>query len=65
MYKRQVLGGVQAKFADRHFNSNIGYGYQYDYGGVVAIDPKLFEMLIARQFPYYLSLIHISGGPTA
>lgn len=48
-----VLGGVQAKFADRHFNSNSGYGYQYDYGGVVAIDPKLFEMLIARQFPYY------------
>mgnify|MGYP005754203727 FL=1 len=48
-----ALAGIQVKYTDRRITSTTGYGYQYDMGGVVSIDPKLMEMMIDRQFPYY------------
>ena len=53
-HELSAMFGIQAKSTDRRINSSTGYGYQYDGGGVVSLDPKLMEMLVYRQSPYYL-----------
>lgn len=42
---------MEIRSTDRRVNSTTGYGYQYDGGGVVSLDPKLMEMLVYRQSP--------------
>ncbi|MDR2282093.1 MAG: SusC/RagA family TonB-linked outer membrane protein, partial [Sphingobacterium sp.] len=37
----------------RQNKTNIGYGYQYDKGGVPFIDPLAIEMSVANNIPYY------------
>lgn len=53
-HELSVLGGMEIRSTDRRVNSTTGYGYQYDGGGVVSLDPKLMEMLVYRQSPYYM-----------
>ena len=49
-----ILAGVQATSTDRRVNSTTGYGYQYDQGGIVSLEPRLLSMLVYRQSPYYM-----------
>ena len=37
----------------RQNKTNIGYGYQYDKGGVPFIDPLAIELSVANNIPYY------------
>jgi len=37
----------------RQNKTNIGYGYQYDKGGVPFIDPLAIEQSVANNIPYY------------
>lgn len=45
--------GQQTKLTDRQQFSNTGYGYQYDEGGIPAIDYKIIKQTIEANFPYY------------
>ena len=44
---------MQVKSADRQNFSNTGYGYQYDNGGLPAIDYRILKQTIESNFPYY------------
>ncbi len=48
----------EIRSANRQNKSNIGYGYQFDKGGVPFVDPKAIEQAVANNLPYY------SMGPT-
>lgn len=48
-----LLGGMQVKSADRQNFSNTGYGYQYENGGLPAIDYRILKQTIESNFPYY------------
>ncbi len=48
-----LLLGQQIKYADRQNFSNIGYGYQYDNGGVPFVDYRILKQTIEASFPYY------------
>lgn len=48
-----VLVGQQVKYANRQNASNIGYGYQYDQGGVPFIDYRIIKQALENSFPYY------------
>lgn len=48
-----LLGGMQVKSANRQNFNNTGYGYQYDNGGLPAIDYRILKQTIESNFPYY------------
>ncbi|HRP32494.1 MAG TPA: SusC/RagA family TonB-linked outer membrane protein [Agriterribacter sp.] len=48
-----LLGGMQVKSADRQNFNNTGYGYQYENGGLPAIDYRILKQTIESNFPYY------------
>lgn len=48
-----VLLGQQVKYADRQNASSMGYGYQYESGGVASPDFRILKQAIENNFPYY------------
>lgn len=48
-----LLLGQQVKLSDRQNFSNMGYGYQYENGGVASPDFRILKQQIENNFPYY------------
>ncbi len=48
-----VYAFQETRLANRQTRSMIGYGYQYDKGGVPFIDPKIVEQAVLSNLPYY------------
>jgi TonB-linked SusC/RagA family outer membrane protein len=48
-----LLLGQQVKFSDRQNASSMGYGYQYESGGVASPDFRILKQVIENNFPYY------------
>ncbi|MFR9502739.1 MAG: SusC/RagA family protein, partial [Rikenellaceae bacterium] len=48
-----VFVGQQIKYTNRQEYSSTGYGYQYNYGGVVSTDYQIMKMMIESNFPYF------------
>lgn len=48
-----VYGFQEVRFADRQARSMIGYGYQYDKGGVPFIDPDIVRQAVLNNLNYY------------
>jgi TonB-linked SusC/RagA family outer membrane protein len=48
-----LLLGQQVKYSDRQNSSSMGYGYQYDNGGVASPDYRIIKQTIENNFPYF------------
>jgi TonB-linked SusC/RagA family outer membrane protein len=48
-----LLLGQQVKYADRQNASSMGYGYQYENGGVASPDFRIIKQQIENNFPYF------------
>ena len=48
-----LLIGQQIKYTDRQNSNNMGYGYQYESGGVASPDFRILKQMIEQNFPYY------------
>ncbi|SHF66586.1 SusC/RagA family TonB-linked outer membrane protein [Pedobacter caeni] len=48
-----VYAFQEMRIANRQNKSNIGYGYQYDKGGVAFIDPRVIQQAVQNNLPYY------------
>lgn len=48
-----LLAGQQVKYADRQNASSMGYGYQYENGGVATPDFRIIKQMIENNFPYF------------
>jgi TonB-linked SusC/RagA family outer membrane protein len=53
VHSLNVLVGQQIKYANRQNASDVGYGYQYDQGGVPFIDYHIIKQALEGSFPYY------------
>ena len=52
-HKVSAVAGMQARAADRQAYSNNGFGYQYNSGGVVYLDPLLIKKETEEGRAYY------------
>jgi TonB-linked SusC/RagA family outer membrane protein len=48
-----VYAFQEMRMANRQFRSNIGYGYQFDKGGVPFLDPNIIKQATLNNLPYY------------
>lgn len=48
-----VYGAQEMRMANRQNRTNIGYGYQYDKGGVPFVDPRILSQAIQNNLNYY------------
>lgn len=48
-----VYAFQEMRIANRQNRTNIGYGYQYDKGGVAFVDPRIVKQAVENNLPYY------------
>ena len=48
-----AFGIQEIRYLDRMSKESIGYGYQFEKGGVPFIDPRMFTRNVESNFPYF------------
>lgn len=48
-----AVAGMQVRAADRQLSDSYGYGYQYNSGGVVYLDPLIIKKITEEGLGYY------------
>lgn len=53
MHQVQGLLGQEVKYTDRQNSNNIGFGYQYENGGIPFVDYRILKQFVENSLQYY------------